>query len=186
MMNRPLLIICLLLRSGLACRRDHARDNDRILAEKFIILRQYRYCCDVAVARHTGTCRDELTDDNVLFETVERVDLTLNCSIGENTSGLLEGCSGEEGIGSERSLGDTEEDSLALCRLFALCFCLCVRILVVEHIHGGTGHEIGIARIVDTNLTHHLTCDNFDVLIVDGNTTALINLDNFADVTMYF
>ena len=72
-MNRPLLIICLLLRSGLAYRRDHARDNDRIFAEKFVILRQYRYCGDVSVTRHTGTSRDELTDDNVLLETVERV-----------------------------------------------------------------------------------------------------------------
>ena len=118
-MSRPLLINCLVLGSGLC--RDRARDNYRILAEKLIVLREYRNSREVSVTRHTGTCRDELTDDNVLFKTVQRVDLTLNCSVCKNTCGLLEGCSGEEGVCSKRSLGDTKKNSLTLSRLFAFC-----------------------------------------------------------------
>ena len=61
------------------------------------------------VILQTGTCRNQLTNQYVLLQTGQRVNLALDCSIGQDTGGLLEGCSRQEGIGSQCSLGDTHE-----------------------------------------------------------------------------
>ena len=47
-----------------------------------------------AVLAHAGTRRDELTDNNVLLEAKQRVDLALDGSFGQDARGLLERCSG--------------------------------------------------------------------------------------------
>ena len=50
------------------------------------------YDLNVAVAFHTSTGRDELTYDNVFLEAHKFVVLALDSCIGEDLSGLLEGC----------------------------------------------------------------------------------------------
>ena len=52
---------------------------------------------NVAVALHTGTGRDRFTDDNVLFQAYQMVNLTLDSSVGQDLGGLLEGCGGQTG-----------------------------------------------------------------------------------------
>ena len=54
---------------------------------------------EVTVCHQAGACRDQLTDDDVLLQTDQMVDLALDCSIGQDLGGLLEGCGGQEGIG---------------------------------------------------------------------------------------
>ena len=76
---------------------------------------------NVAVALHTGTGRDRFTDDNVLFQAYQMVNLTLDSSVGQNLGGLLEGCCGQEGIGCQGCFGDTKQYLFSFCRLFAFC-----------------------------------------------------------------
>ena len=61
--------------------------------------------------RQTSTGGDELTDDDVLLQAGQRVDLALDGGFGQDTGGLLEGCSGQEGVGSQTGLGDAKQDS---------------------------------------------------------------------------
>ena len=51
---------------------------------------------DIFVALKACTSRDRLADDDILLEALQRIDLTLDRSIGENLGGLLERCSGKE------------------------------------------------------------------------------------------
>ena len=63
--------------------------------------------------RQTSTGGDELTDDDVLLQAGQRVDLALDSGLGQDTGGLLEGRSGQEGVGSQTGLGDAKQDLLA-------------------------------------------------------------------------
>ena len=78
----------------------------------------------LADLRETGTSRDQLTDDNVLLQTGQRVDLALDGSFGQDTSGLLEGSGGQEGLIGQSSLGDAEQHLLVLDQLDALFACI--------------------------------------------------------------
>ncbi len=49
----------------------------------------------VAVAGQTGAGRDELTDDDVLLEALEVIDLLVQGGVGEHAGGLLEGGGGQ-------------------------------------------------------------------------------------------
>ena len=46
--------------------------------------------------RQTGSGGDQLTDDDVLLQTGQRVNLALDGGFGQNAGGFLEGCSGQE------------------------------------------------------------------------------------------
>ena len=50
-----------------------------------------RNSCDIAVSLDTGTCRDERTDDDVLLDTDELINLALDNSICKYLCCLLEG-----------------------------------------------------------------------------------------------
>ena len=131
---------------------------------------------DFGIARHAGTGRNELADDDILFQTDQRIRLALDSGVGEHACGLLEGSRGQEAVGSERRLGDTEQKLgkgggaqtvLAFCdALFDLLVLKEDVVLVV----GLTGQEVGAACVVDLDLAHHLTDNDLDVLVVDLNT----------------
>ena len=55
------------------------------------------------VIGEAGSCRDQASDNYVLLESAELVNLACDRSLGENSGGLLEGGSGDEGLGVERS-----------------------------------------------------------------------------------
>ena len=128
----------------------------------------------------TGTSWDQLTDDNVFFQTAEWVNLTFDCSFSQNTGCFLEGSSRHEGIGCQRSFGDTHKYCMIGCR-FAVDSVLCLQckqfficFTQFRFINQGTGDQLGIAAVIDADFTHHLTNDNFDMLIVDIYTLCTV------------
>ena len=54
-----------------------------------------------AVALHACAGRQQFTDDDVFFQADQRIGLALDCGIGQNTRGFLEGCGGQERIRSK-------------------------------------------------------------------------------------
>ena len=58
---------------------------------------------------YTGSGRNQLTDDNVLLQTNQVILFTLDCGIGQNLCGFLEGCGRQEGICFNRRLGYTQQ-----------------------------------------------------------------------------
>ena len=62
---------------------------------------------DLSELTHTGTCRDEVTADDVLFHALQVIDFTADSGFVEYLSGLLEGGSRHEGFGTEGSTCDT-------------------------------------------------------------------------------
>ena len=141
----------------------------------------------VGVALHTCTCGNELTDDNVFLKTEQVVDLALDGSLGQHLCGLLEGCGGEEGLGLERRLGDTEQYLLALgmtrlgLALGYACIYLCVLILKLVDGNSGAGKQRRVACVVDAHFTRHLAGNDLDVLIVDVNRLSTVNALGLAD-----
>ena len=67
--------------------------------------------------RQTGSGGDQLTDDDVLLQTGQRVNLALDGGFGQNAGGFLEGCSGQEAVGCQAGLGDTKQDLTGLDQL---------------------------------------------------------------------
>ena len=65
---------------------------------------------NIVIQLHARTCRNELADDNVFLEAEQRIDLALDGGIGQNARRLLEGSSGQEAVGRQRRLCDTEQD----------------------------------------------------------------------------
>ena len=49
------------------------------------------------------------------------------------------------------------------------------RRLEFQHVHGGTGEQIGVARVLHLHLPHHLADDDLDVLVVDVNALLTVN-----------
>ena len=45
---------------------------------------------NICISLHTCTCRDNLTEDNILFKTDERINLTLDSGICKNSCCFLE------------------------------------------------------------------------------------------------
>src|SRR6266446_9057797 len=52
-------------------------------------------------------CRDQLANDDILFETHQVIRLSLYCCLCQDACGLLEGGCRQEAIRIERRLGDT-------------------------------------------------------------------------------
>ena len=49
--------------------------------------------------RQTGTCGDQLTDNDVLLQAGQRIDLALDGGFRQHAGGLLEGCGRQEASG---------------------------------------------------------------------------------------
>ena len=67
----------------------------------------------VLVLAHTGTGRDEVSDDDVLLHADQCVAFGVDGCLGEDLGGLLEGCSGDEGFGLQRGASDALENLTA-------------------------------------------------------------------------
>lgn len=74
------------------------------------------------VVRVTGTCRDQTTHDNVLFQAAQFVAFARNGCFGQHASGLPERCRGDEGLGCQRRFGDTQQIAGVSCTHFAVRF----------------------------------------------------------------
>ena len=143
-----------------------------VTCDEVCILSDNRNCRDIVVSLDTCTSRDEGTDDNVLLDTCEVVCPALDDCVCEDLCSLLEGCCSHEGISSGSSLGDTEEDDVALCGCKTLLLAVSVLGDEVILVNSSTCHEACVARFIDLDTSHHLLCNDLDVLVVDVNTTA--------------
>ena len=137
--------------------------------------------------RQTGTCGDQLTNDDVLLQAGQRVDLALDGSFGQHAGGLLEGCSGQEGVVCQSSLGDAQQHLLVLDQLQALFTSVDALLQIgVDALHFQTAcqctaDQVGRTGISHAHLAAHLTDDDFDMLIVDLNALQTVDLLNFVD-----
>ena len=140
--------------------------------------------CDnlnIVVSGQARTCRDELTDDDILLKADERILLALDSRIGEHSCGLLERCRRQERICGKGSLGDTEQHSCAL-RQFSAClqsFVICV--VKLYSVYNRAYEQIGVTGLLDLDFADHLTNDNLDMLIIDIDTLEAVNPLNLLD-----
>ena len=61
----------------------------------FLRLGNHIICIElhISVTLHTGSCRDQLTDDNIFLQADQRINFTVDCCFRQYLGGLLEGCS---------------------------------------------------------------------------------------------
>ena len=83
--------------------------------------------------------------------------------------------------GVEGGLGHAEQDRLGRRGLAALGQDAVVDLLEVEAIDQLGRQEIRVARLVDANLAEHLPDDDLDVLVVDRDALAAVDLLDFLD-----
>lgn len=130
----------------------------------------------LAVTGHACTGRNQLADDDVFLQTEEWIFLALDSGFGKNAGRFLEGCGGEEGVGSKSCLCRAEEQVDALGRFLSFVFQTSVHAAVCDNVDDFAREPARIARFDDLDLTEHLVSDDFDVLIVDFNALAAVNL----------
>ena len=141
---------------------------------------------DVLVILHARTCGDEFPDDDVLFETDERIALGADGCLGEHAAGLLEGRRRKEAVRCERGFGDAEQHALCRCGHAARHDRLLVLFLEVEHIGELPGKHIGGACVLDADLSEHLADDDLDVFIVDIDALRTVDgLDFVEDIILH-
>ena len=91
-MGPPRLI---LVEYNLVCLVQFSRLVEVVLCQIDIILfLNISVQLDGAVTLHTGTSRNQLTNQNVLLQTNQLIYLSVDGSLGQNLGCLLEGCSG--------------------------------------------------------------------------------------------
>src|SRR5579864_1888302 len=135
----------------------------------------------VAVVLHAGSGRDKASDNDVLFQAAQVIDLAVNAGFGEHARGLLERRRRDEGIGGERSLGDAEEQRPSSGRLAALCNHALVLFTEGELVCLLFEQEASIAHVFDFHPAHHLTNNHFDVLVRDVDTLQPVDFLDFVD-----
>ena len=95
-------LICLIQRSFLI--KDLLLRGDLLLRLLLLVCSQ----TDITVTLHTGSGRDQLTDEDILLQTDQVVYLTVDRSLRKNLCCFLEGCCGQEGVCCQRCLCDTK------------------------------------------------------------------------------
>ena len=96
--------------------------------------------------------------------------------LGEHPGRLLEGRRGEEARRVERRLGHAQQHGLGRRRLAALGQDAVVVLLELEAIHELGRQQVDVARLVDADLAEHLADDDLDVLVVDRDALAAVDL----------
>ena len=81
--------------------------------------------------------------------------------------------------GVERRLGHAEQDGLGRRRLAALGQDAVVVLLELEAVDELGRQQVDVARLVDADLAEHLPDDDLDVLVVDRDALALVDLLDF-------
>ena len=123
--------------------------------------------CNAAVTLHTRTCRNQLTDDNILLQAKQLVDFTFDRCIGQEHVSFPGRSCGQEGICLQRCFRNTEQYRFSNSRLFSGKNSFAVSRFIFMNINECARQQRRIACINDTDFTKHLLNHNFDVLIVD-------------------
>ena len=155
--------------------------SDSLVCQVFLC----RFYIYVTVALHSGAGWYKFTNNDVLLKAKQRIHLALNDRVSQDAGRLLEGSSRQEGVRGKRGLRDTHEHrrigsllEIDLAVLNTLTN-LAVLSLQLALLHITAGQKRRIAAFVHTNLLHHLTNDNLDMLIVDINALHPVNLLDF-------
>ena len=148
----------------------------------------------IVVNIHTGTSRNQLTDDDIFLQTLQVIHLATDRRIRQCLCGFLEGSRRQEAVRAGSCLCDTlqqRNDGHRLQVCFTVCNTLCndlVDSFNLTDVRHGAVEQIAVTRnirstagIVHLDLAEHLTHDNLDVLVVDVYTLLAVYLLYFAD-----
>ena len=130
---------------------------------------------DVPDIVETGSRRNEVSHNHVLFEAAKVIDTSQCGSFREDTSGVLERGCRDKTVGFERSFGDPEKNGLPFGRLTTLLIHLCVDRFECRFLNLVTPQECGVTRLSNPNFAKHLTNDDLDVLIVNFHPLQTVN-----------
>src|SRR5208282_2430209 len=128
-----------------------------------------------------GAGRNQATDDDVLFETVEGVGLAAYRRLGQHARRFLERSRRDERARLQRSLGDAEQHRMRGRRLLAFLNRPGVDLVELGLVDLLALDQVGLAGVGDLDLLQHLPHDHFDVLVVDGNALQPIDVLDFVD-----
>src|SRR5690554_3612736 len=109
------------------------------------------------------------------------VALAGNRRFGQHAGSLLEGGRGDERLGGQRRLGDTQQHPLVLGRELVLGNQGFVLFQYLGQLDLVTLDEAGVTGLGDLNLAQHLTDGHFDVLVVDLHTLQAVHVLNLVD-----
>src|SRR5260370_15886995 len=135
--------------------------------------RQQLYAAVVLEARASG---DEPAHDDVLLKATEIVHLAGDGRLREDAGSLLEAGGGDERIGRERRLGDTEEERTARRGAAAIGDDAIVFLAEAELVHLLLEKERGVAYVLNLDPAHHLARDRLDVLDVEIEALEAVGL----------
>ena len=130
----------------------------------------------VGVRLEAGTGRDLLTDDDVGLKVEQVVDLALNGSLGKDAGGTDERSARQPGVDVGRDLERTQDDGLGHGSLTAQtgnALDLVGELVAVDVL---TKQVLGVTGVGDLNATQHLTCEHLDVLVVQVNALAGVDV----------
>src|SRR5712664_620902 len=143
--------------------------------------RHFRQQLNAAVMLEPRPRGNKAAHDDVFLEAAEVIDLAGDRGFCEDARGLLEACGGNERVGRERRLGDTEQQRTARCRAAAVLDDLIVFLTESELVHLLLEEERSVTDVFDFDPAHHLTGNRLDVLVVDVDALEAINLLNGVD-----
>src|SRR5262249_40574018 len=123
-----------------------------------------------AIHHRTGAGRDQAAHDDVLLESVERVSLAVDGSLGEHARRLLERCRRNERTRLQTGLGNAEQNRMPGCALLTLGLGTRVYLVQLDLVDLLALQQLGFTGVVDLNLLQHLADDHLDVLVVDIDT----------------
>src|SRR5690606_10640977 len=129
----------------------------------------------------TRTGRDQATDDDVLLEAVQRIDLAADGGFGEDAGRFLEGSGRDKGTCLQRSLRDTLQNRDRLGGDTALLHRAGVLVVDVQTVDLFARQEGRVAGFGDFDFLHHLADNHFDVLVVQLHALQTIDVLNLVD-----
>src|SRR5205807_4298250 len=116
------------------------------------------------------------SDLHVFLQAAQVIDAPRNRRFGEYARGLLERRGGDERVRRQRGFGDAEQKRRAVGGLAAAVHHLLVLFHEAEAIDLLVDQEVGVADARHADAAQHLTANDFDVLVVDGNTLRTVDL----------
>src|SRR6516164_6622321 len=133
------------------------------------------------VHRGAGTGGDQTADDDVLLESLERVDLAVDGGFGEHARGLLERRRRDERPGLQRRFGDSKQHRMADGLFLAFGLGPSVDLVKLDLVDLLALDELGFTSVVDLYLLQHLADDHLDMLVVDGDALQPVHVLDFVD-----
>src|SRR2546428_8077924 len=136
---------------------------------------------DVAVVLQSGSSRNQTSHNDVFFQTTQIIDFAADGCFGKHPRGLLEGCRGNERIGAQRRLGNSQQQRTPHGRLAAFRLHTFVLFQKLELVYLFLKQELRVANFFNFDPAHHLADDHLNMLIVDVDALEPIDLLDFVD-----